>query len=99
VRPGTVFVSQPAPGASDLPNDPALGVVNLSTGVVTHLNTPFASPKGLLFIPADHQGSNDGLSNAQDALDEALSQVQDAINQATDLGLPPELGLPPGFGF
>ena len=51
VHPGTVFVSQPAPGAGDLPNDPALGVVNLSTGVVTHLDTPLASPKGLLFVP------------------------------------------------
>lgn len=56
VRPGTVFVSQPAPGAGDLPNDPALGVVNLTTGVVTHLPARFVSPKGLLFIAADQNG-------------------------------------------
>ncbi len=65
-RPGTVFVSQPAPSTGDLPNDAALGVVNLSTGVVTHLNAHFVSPKGLLFI-ADNQDLSDGLLNAQDA--------------------------------
>ena len=59
VRPGTVFVSQPAPGTGDLPNDPALGVVNLRTGVVTHLVAPFLSPKGLLVVPSDEQHHQD----------------------------------------
>lgn len=59
VRPGTVFASQPAPSASDLPNDPALSTVNLTTGVVTHLNLPFASPKGLLPLPADGREGGD----------------------------------------
>jgi hypothetical protein len=55
VRDGTLFVSQPAPAAGDLPNDPALGVVDPKTGVVTHLSVgvTLASPKGLLFIPGD----------------------------------------------
>ncbi len=55
VRPGTVFASQPAPKAGDLPNDPALAVVDQRTGVVTHLNTGITlqSPKGLLFVPGD----------------------------------------------
>jgi hypothetical protein len=53
VKPGTVFVAQPAPGAGDQPNDPALGVVNLHTGVVSHLHTTLLSPKGLLPVPAD----------------------------------------------
>ncbi len=61
VRPGTVFVSQPAPSTGDLPNDAALGVVDLTTGVVTHLHTTFISPKGLLVIPSDQQqGDNQG---------------------------------------
>ncbi|MGH3852028.1 MAG: hypothetical protein ACRDR6_00715 [Pseudonocardiaceae bacterium] len=62
VRPWTVFVSQPAPGTSDLPNDPALGVLNLATGVVTHLHARFLSPKGLLFIAADHHDDPRGQS-------------------------------------
>jgi hypothetical protein len=49
---GTYFVSQPAPASGDLPNDPALGVVNLQTGVVTHVDSTLGSPKGLLFVPA-----------------------------------------------
>jgi len=52
---GTYFVSQPAPGSGDLPNDPALGVVNLKTGVVTHVDSTLKSPKGLLFVPLRHQ--------------------------------------------
>jgi hypothetical protein len=52
---GTYFVSQPAPGSGDLPNDPALGVVNLQTGVVTHVDSTLGSPKGLLFVPASRQ--------------------------------------------
>jgi hypothetical protein len=52
VRPGTLFASQPAPKAGDLPNDAALAVVDQHTGVVTHLNlnVTLVSPKGLLFI-------------------------------------------------
>lgn len=59
VKPGTLFVAQPAPSSGDLPNDPALGVVNPATGVVTHLNVgvTLASPKGLLFVAGD--GDND----------------------------------------
>ena len=55
---GTLFVAQPAPGAGDLPNDPALGVVDPQTGVVTHLSVgvTLKSPKGLLFV----SGQNDG---------------------------------------
>ena len=55
VKEGTLFVSQPAPKAGDLPNDPALGVVDPKTGVVTHLSVgvTLVSPKGLLFIPGD----------------------------------------------
>lgn len=63
IRPGTVFVSQPAPSAGDMPNDPALGVVDLSTGVVTHLAAPFVSPKGLLVIPARHHQDDNGNDN------------------------------------
>jgi hypothetical protein len=48
---GTYFVSQPAPATGDLPNDPAIGVVDLRTGVVTHIASPLLSPKGLLFVP------------------------------------------------
>jgi hypothetical protein len=48
-----MFVSQPNPSAGDLPNDPAIGVVDLQTGVVTHLDSTLASPKGLLFVPAE----------------------------------------------
>ncbi|HEV3170927.1 MAG TPA: hypothetical protein VGZ32_11330 [Actinocrinis sp.] len=57
VAEGTLFVSQPAPGSGDLPNDPALGVVDPTTGVVTHLwvGVTLQSPKGLLFV----SGSDD----------------------------------------
>ncbi|MEY9964846.1 hypothetical protein ABIA33_002888 [Streptacidiphilus sp. MAP12-16] len=56
VRHGTLFASQPAPKAGDLPNDPALSVVDPHTGVVTPVNTgavKLISPKGLLFVPRD----------------------------------------------
>jgi len=85
LAPGTVFVSQPAPKSGDLPNDPALGTLNLTTGVVTHLNTPLASPKGLLFLPIN-QTFTDALLATQDTLDQALSQLQTTLNQIT---LPP----------
>jgi hypothetical protein len=55
VAPGTLFVSQPAPATGDLPNDPALGVVNPSTGVVTHVSSTLLSPKGLLFVPQEEK--------------------------------------------
>lgn len=51
VQPGTLFVTQPKPSTGDLPNKPSLGVVDPSTGVVTHIPTPLTSPKGLLFVP------------------------------------------------
>ncbi|MDH6112021.1 hypothetical protein P3T36_005002 [Kitasatospora sp. MAP12-15] len=60
---GTLFASQPAPSSGDLPNNPALAVVDQKTGVVTHLSVgvQLANPKGLLFIPAagnrHHQGN------------------------------------------
>jgi hypothetical protein len=60
VEPGTFFVSQPNPSAGDLPNDPALGVVDLHTGVVTHVDSTLGSPKGLLFVPGHHQGHEGG---------------------------------------
>jgi hypothetical protein len=47
---GTFFVSQPAPSTGDLPNDPAIGVLDPKTGVVTHISSPLLSPKGLLFV-------------------------------------------------
>lgn len=49
---GTFFVSQPNPSSGDKANVPALGVVDMTTGVVTHINSTFGSPKGLLFVPA-----------------------------------------------
>ena len=52
---GTWFVSQPKGAAGDLPNTPAIGVVDMKTGVVTHVDTTLGSPKGLLFVPSgDH---------------------------------------------
>jgi hypothetical protein len=50
IEPGTYIVSQPKPTSSDLPNTPALGVVDLHTGVVTHIDSTLGSPKGLLFV-------------------------------------------------
>ena len=55
VDPGTWFVSQPKPSFGDLPNDPAIGVVDLKTGVVTHGDSTLGSPKGLLFVPASEE--------------------------------------------
>jgi MYXO-CTERM domain-containing protein len=52
ITPGTLFVSQPKPATGDLPNDPGLGIVDPTTGVVTHIASPLTSPKGLLFVPA-----------------------------------------------
>jgi hypothetical protein len=49
----TWFVSQPKPSSGDLPNTPAIGVVDMRTGVVTAVDTTLGSPKGLLFVPAD----------------------------------------------
>ena len=51
LAPGTFFASQPAPSSGDLPNTPALSVVDIHTGVVTPVNTSLGSPKGLLFVP------------------------------------------------
>lgn len=51
VRPETYFVAQPKPASGDLPNDPAIGVVDLHTGVVTQIDSTLGSPKGLLFVP------------------------------------------------
>jgi hypothetical protein len=60
VAAGTLFVSQPAPGTGDLPNDPAIGVVDPATGVVTHVDSTLLSPKGLLFVASqdDQAGGN-----------------------------------------
>lgn len=62
VKGGALFASQPKPKAGDLPNDPALAVVDQRTGVVTHLSVgvKLANPKGLLFVPAAHHGHRDG---------------------------------------
>jgi hypothetical protein len=46
------------PAAGDLPNDPAIGVVNPKTGVVTHVDSTRGSPKGLLFV-AGHDGEGE----------------------------------------
>jgi hypothetical protein len=56
---GTLFVSQPAPSSGDLPNDPALGVLNPTTGVVTHVAS-LMSAKGLLFVPAAQNATDKG---------------------------------------
>lgn len=45
--PGTLVVAQP----SDSGNTGQLGVVDPTTGVITHLANTFASPKGLVFVP------------------------------------------------
>jgi hypothetical protein len=47
---GVFVVSQPKPSTGDLANTPALGVVDLTTGVVTPRNYLLGSPKGLLFV-------------------------------------------------
>jgi hypothetical protein len=59
VEPGTLFVSQPNPASGDLPNDPAIAVVNAKTGVVTHVDSTLGSPKGLLFV-AGHDSEEGG---------------------------------------
>jgi hypothetical protein len=43
-----------------VPNDPAIGVVNLETGVVTHVDPTLQSPKGLLLVPSSghHHGGH-----------------------------------------
>lgn len=70
VEPGTLFVSQPKPSTGDLPNDPALGVVNPRTGVVTHVDSTLGSPKGLLFVsaagPSDEDQSDGAGPNDQE---------------------------------
>jgi hypothetical protein len=57
-EPGTLVVSQPNPAAGDLPNTPAIAVVDPRTGVVTHVDSTLGSPKGLLFVARhdDHEG-------------------------------------------
>ena len=55
ITPGTFFASQPAPSTGDLPNDPGLRVVDLTTGVVTPVAAGLISPKGLLFVPATNK--------------------------------------------
>jgi hypothetical protein len=72
VEPGTLFVSQPKPSTGDLPNDPALGVVNPRTGVVTHVASTFGSPKGLLFVP-NHGRPEDDQGDSSTANDQQLS--------------------------
>jgi hypothetical protein len=50
IEPGTHIVPQPKPTSSNLPNTPALGVVDLHTGVVTHIDSTLGSRKELLFV-------------------------------------------------
>ncbi len=59
ITPGTLIASQPTPKPTEPANDPALSMVDPSTGVVTKLNTTLTSPKGLLFIPAHHDEHDD----------------------------------------
>lgn len=59
MTPGTLIASQPTPKPTEPANDPALSMVDPSTGVVTKLNTTLTSPKGLLFIPAHHDEHDD----------------------------------------
>jgi len=49
---GSYIVSQPAPSTGDFANTADLGVLDIQTGIVTHLHSGLTSPKGLLFIPA-----------------------------------------------
>ncbi|HSS10314.1 MAG TPA: hypothetical protein VLL25_10535, partial [Acidimicrobiales bacterium] len=60
VESGTLFVSQPNPAAGDLPNDPAIGVVDPKTGVVTHVDSTLGSPKGLLFVAGHDSAGHNG---------------------------------------
>jgi hypothetical protein len=52
--PGTIVVAQP----NDSGNAGQLGVLDPTTGVITHFSNAFNSPKGLLFVPSqqDDQG-------------------------------------------
>jgi hypothetical protein len=52
--PGTIVIAQP----NDSGNVGQLGVLNPTTGAITHFSNTFNSPKGLLFIPRNH-GQND----------------------------------------
>jgi len=53
---GTVFVGEPSDNGN-----PLVGVLNLSTGVVTPFGDTFVSPKGLLFVPAHGEGDTGGV--------------------------------------
>jgi hypothetical protein len=51
---GTVFIGEPKDNGN-----PMVGTLNLHTGVIHPLSNSFASPKGLLFVPApDHEGGD-----------------------------------------
>jgi len=63
ITPGTYFVSQPKPSTGDLPNDPGLGAVDLTTGVITHVPAALVSPKGLLFVPAANKAGSGSASD------------------------------------
>jgi len=52
---GTVFVGEPSDNGN-----PLVGTLNLSTGVITPLGNAFHSPKGLVFVPAQGQGEDNG---------------------------------------
>jgi hypothetical protein len=56
--PGTIVIAQP----NDSGNTGQLGVLDPSTGMITHFPNTFTSPKGLLFVPSN-QGSQGAQGN------------------------------------
>jgi hypothetical protein len=50
--PGTLVVAQPADSTTTPPTVGQLGVLDPTTGVITHFTNTFNSPKGLVFVPA-----------------------------------------------
>jgi hypothetical protein len=48
--PGTLVVAQPADSTTVPPTAGQLGVLDPTTGVITHFSNTFNSPKGLVFV-------------------------------------------------
>jgi hypothetical protein len=50
--PGTLVVAQPSDSTTTPPTVGQLGILDPTTGVITHFPNTFNSPKGLVFVPA-----------------------------------------------
>jgi hypothetical protein len=50
--PGTIVIAQPADNTTTPATVGQLGVLDPTTGVITHFPNTFTSPKGLVFVPA-----------------------------------------------